>query len=136
MCGYWGQNIGTLGKCGTVNLKWGRTKQLGFKNDGTGTEDKDVDTGGMLISCQDRLEGKKREITEAHIGTESMNPENQQNGGLHFWSFQVTVGSGRPTARQYRLTFSPSFTDTSLEMLTILAGTGKKKTNIKIETKI
>lgn len=64
----------------------------------------------------------------------SLNPENQQNGGLHFWSFQVTVGSGRPTARQYRLTFSPSFTDTSLEMLTILAGTEKnppKKTKHK-----
>lgn len=60
MCGYWGQNIGTLGKCGTVNLKWGRTKQLGFKNDGTGMEDKDVDTSGMLISCQDRLEGGKK----------------------------------------------------------------------------
>ena len=45
---------------------------------------------------------------------------------LLFWCFQMTVGSGRPTARQYRLTFSPSFTDTFFEMLTILAGTGKQ----------
>lgn len=61
-------------------------------------------------------------------------PRNEQTrtADLHFWSFQVTVGSGRPTARQKRFTFSPSFTDTSLEMLTILAGTGKQDHAIRI----
>ena len=49
---------------------------------------------------------------------------------LHFWSFQVTVGSGRPTAKQNRLTLSPSFTDTSRETLTIRAGTGRQETDL------
>lgn len=36
---------------------------------------------------------------------------------------QVTVGSGRPTARQSRFTLPPSFTVTGAEMFTMRAGT-------------
>lgn len=36
---------------------------------------------------------------------------------------QVTVGSGRPTARQSRFTLPPSFTVTGDEMFTMRAGT-------------
>lgn len=36
---------------------------------------------------------------------------------------QVTVGSGRPTARQSRFTLPPSFTVTGEEMFTMRAGT-------------
>lgn len=36
---------------------------------------------------------------------------------------QVTVGSGRPTARQSRFTLAPSFTVTGEEMFTMRAGT-------------
>ena len=46
-----------------------------------------------------------------------------QWGDSHLEAFQVTVGSGRPSAKQKRLTLPPSFKDTSWEMLTILAGT-------------
>lgn len=49
----------------------------------------------------------------------------QAGGGhhSHLKSFQVTVGSGRPTARQKRFTLLPSLTVTSPEMFTIRAGT-------------
>lgn len=40
------------------------------------------------------------------------------------------VGSGLPMARHTRLTLLPSFTETSVDMFTILAGTAKKQKNI------
>lgn len=46
--------------------------------------------------------------------------------------FQVTVGSGLPTARQNRFTSSPSLTDLSSEMFTILAGTGEESEKLII----
>ena len=40
---------------------------------------------------------------------------------------QVTVGSGRPTARQSRFTVLPSFTVTGEEIFTMRAGTADRR---------
>lgn len=45
--------------------------------------------------CEDR--GDKGEAANKRCGSQD---KQTRQGDLHFWSFQVTVGSGRPTARQ------------------------------------
>lgn len=47
--------------------------------------------------------------------------------GWEIFCLQVTVGSGRPTARQSRFTLLPSFTVTGEEIFTMRAGTADRR---------